>query len=201
MRAPRLTALSLVALLLGATAAPAAPIGSIIETRGNGTIQIDERGGATWTFVSEQAWYLDGVSFRMKAGPKTEAPLILSIFEGKEVTGKALATLVLDEDDFEKAHGGNTQKWAPVLFRFEKEDRVWLDAGAAYTLALGSKAPNEQSAAYFVSGIEELVLPAAAFSQTERVQGGDVSVPEPASLVLLGAMALGVAGIRLRSRA
>lgn len=194
----RLATLALVTLLLGVTAAHAAPISSVIETRGDGTQQIDERGGASWTFVSEQAWYLDGVSFSMKVGPKTEAPLILSIFEGKEVTGKALATMVLDVREFEDLHGGNAQKWAPVLFRFG--DRVQFDAGTAYTLALDSKAPNEQSAAYFVSGIEELVLPVAAFRLAEQVGSIGAPVPEPASAAILGTVALGLAGLQAAGR-
>jgi hypothetical protein len=139
-------------------------------------------------------WDLAGGDFTMKDGSATSADVTFSFYDN--VSG-LLSSVDYDYTQFCAAHGGNCQSFDSTKFTFAGGP-ITLLAGHHYYGTITTNAADEQSAAYFIKGLDSVgFTPNAPTAPTNDPPTNNPpttsAVPEPGSVLLMLGGAIGLA--------
>ena len=106
--------------------------------------QIDTNHTTSWLLTANSAWTLGGGRFVMKCGSATTGDISLVVRTGS-ATGSEVARVTLPVGSF-------TQSFTETAFNFAQV--LTLQANTTYYIGIESSAPDVQSQAYFIKGVD-----------------------------------------------
>ena len=145
-------------------------------------------------------WDLAGGDFTMKDGTATTADVTFSFYDS--VAG-LLGSVNYTDSQFCTAHGGNCQSFDSTKFTFAGGP-ITLLSGHHYYATITTNAVDEQSAAYFIKGLDAVgFTPNAPTAPTNDPPPNDPpttnsATPEPGSVLLMLSGAIGLAFMKKR---